>query len=414
MASTQDSHPIVDRARGLLDRLSALEEVPAEQQPVVIRAKVVLEQLVVSVETANPLLLSIRALDSISDHLNEVETAIPVLEGNPTTATIGDFTSGVEEVLYRLSDLVHIQRAEDVGPVKAAIREMARFAENQIKTLEEQLDALGAQASDLGSRITAGGEKYDTRIEQLNQKLTELSAAVEVQKEELQTALTSQSSLFETEQEKRRTNFATTLKEISAEHDAAQADMIKKGEASVEEVHEKAETLLAQINKRKEEVEATAEAVGLTATISGFAKYADQQKKSADIWRAVVVVSLVLIAVLGLATLAWTDPETLTLQRSLLKGSVGTALAILAGYAGKQSGHHRREERRSRRLGLEVAAFDPYVANLAEDRQKELKEFMALRVFGHLEDPDTEDDRWGEHQPSARKVLDLLRRDKTE
>jgi uncharacterized phage infection (PIP) family protein YhgE len=402
-----EPHPIAERARNLVTRLDSLEDVAEEHQQPVLRAKASLEQLISTVRASNPLLLSTRALDPLSDQLTALENALPVLEGTATTATGADFEGAIEELLYRLSDVLVIQRPEDAEPVRTAIAGVTEFAKQQTASLRTALDELAASIEEAKAHT-------ESSIATLKEDLSELTAAIQVQKEELNTALESQKALFETEQKNREATFATKLEEILAEHKTVQTKVVEDGEESVKEVLQRAEGLANQIDKRKEEVEATAEAVGLTATISGFTGYADQQKKSADWWRRGAVAALVAIVALGLATLAWSDEADFTLQQSLLKGSIGTALAILAGYAGTQSGHHRREERRSRRLGLEVAAFDPYVANLDTDRQKALKEFMALRVFGHLEDPDTDVDKWGEHQPSAQKVMDLLRRDKGE
>lgn len=414
MPTDEQQHPIVQRSVGLLERIEALERVEEAHQETVLQATAVLKQLVTQVQGANPLLLSTTSLDAISDHLSSMETAFPVLEGAETTATLADIRSSLEQVRRRLSDILVIQRPKDVDAVTRTIAEMRAFAEDQIKALNDEVGALRSRSEELDAEIKTAASAHEANVATLKTSLDEVSAAIEVNKGELQTALDSQNSLFEAEQKKRQATFTTTLDEISTAHQKAHAKLVQEGEASVQDVLKKANIILEKIEKRKGEVEEVAEAVGLTATISGFAKYADQQKNSADWWRGGAVAALLAVVALGVGTLAWVDPSDLTLQRSLLKGSVGTALAFLAGYAGKQSGHHRKEERRSRRLGLEVHAFDPYVANLDPTRQKALKEFMALRVFGHLEDPDSEEDKWGEHQPTVKQVMDVLSPSKSE
>lgn len=405
----EGDHPLVERSESLLQRLGEIKNPSEEDAPLVIQATAGLEHLVHTIRGANPLLLSVKALDVLSDDIGELEATLPALEGAETTRSTAEFRTSLDHLLYAVTDVVTVSAPEDLDPVRSAIGAMKDFSEQHIGDLQIRLDQAEKQRQALAENLSQATTDFEAKREALNASVSELSAAIKAQKNELDTALASYASLYETEQQKRAVSFTTKLDEMVSAHAAAEEEMVKSGEASVTDVRKRADAILADINKRKKEVEATAEAVGLAATITGFAKDADEQKKAADIWRVVSVVSLLAIVFSGITTLIWVDLENLSLQQSLVKGSAGVALAVLAGYAGKQSGHHRQEERRSRKLALEVHAFDPYVANLDAERQGVLKEFMALRVFGHLDDAGSGGDKWDSaHKPSVQQVIDVL------
>lgn len=405
-----EQHPLAVRAQELVAKLESLDSIEAPHQETVVRAKAALDAAQVTIEGSNPLLISSKAEAALKDSFDDLETAIPAFTDDATTATPDDFKSAVEDILYRLVDFPVVVQPESLETIRAGLSGFREFAEKETETLAGAAATLRQQLDDLREVIQQGDEEAKTKLDGITQTVSELSAAVEVQKEELRTAISSQADLFSTEQKERQSSFKTFLDQVQAEHKGIQDNVIKKGEDSVADVLKRAEAIVEKIDARHKEVVNTAEAVGLTATISGFVGYADQQKRAADWWRRGAVAALLGIVVLGFITLLIAEGGDLDVQLSLLKGSIATALAFLAGYAGKQSGHHRREERRSRRLGLEIHAFDPYIANLPDNRQMALKEFMALRAFGHLDDEEAGEDRWGEHQPSAQKVLDLLRR----
>jgi hypothetical protein len=58
------------------------------------------------------------------------------------------------------------------------------------------------------------------------------------------------------------------------------------------------------------------------------------------------------------------------------------ALAIPATYAARESSGHRKVERATRRLELELASLDPYLEKLPEEMRHEVKKGLSERFFG--------------------------------
>ena len=417
MAAEEDpfeNHALVTRARSIKALINDLAELNESDQISVTRLRAALDYIEVHLRASDPSLVSDRLVSAIDETMAEIETHLTSLRDSPEVVVSSSIRESVESLLYKCVDFPVVGSVADLAPVRTAIESLASFAASEREKLSAELAGLREEIEKAKPSLTSSHESVAEKITAAETAVQELTAAVETQKNEIKAAAESQSTAFTTSETERKSEFKAFLNDLQTEHTTIQNNVIKKGEDTVKEVLERAQELEKQIEKRRDEVDNTAEAVGLAATIRGFRGYADQQKRIADWWRFGAIAALLAIVVLGLWTLKNSVDGDLDLQRSLIKGSIGTALATIAGYSGRQSSHHRREERAARRLGLEVAAFDPFIANLPEDRQLALKEFMTLRIFGHLEDEAAEADRWGDHHPSAQSVLALIKKDRSE
>lgn len=84
-------------------------------------------------------------------------------------------------------------------------------------------------------------------------------------------------------------------------------------------------------------------------------------------------------------------------------------LVGLGTYALKESGKHRRVQWRNRRLALELASIDPYLALFDDTERNTVKKALVERWFAQPESPARDDD----YSPSAavriiEQALELL------
>jgi hypothetical protein len=116
---------------------------------------------------------------------------------------------------------------------------------------------------------------------------------------------------------------------------------------------------------------------------AGFGKYADEQRTRADIFRLVALL-------FGTLAVAWSFVVALLAVNSsfewtaVLKLLVSIPLLLVAGYSIQQSGRHRDSERDARRSELELAAIDPYLANLPPEKRDQIKADLAGKMFARL------------------------------
>ena len=125
--------------------------------------------------------------------------------------------------------------------------------------------------------------------------------------------------------------------------------------------------------------------IGNTGMVGGYQHVANSERKSAVIWKCVTVVSMIGLVVFGV--LAFVGTEAADFSWSKLGGRVFAAatIGILAAFAARQSAWHDDRERYNRRMELELASIDPYLANLPKDIQDKVKEVLAERFFGQKE-----------------------------
>jgi hypothetical protein len=121
--------------------------------------------------------------------------------------------------------------------------------------------------------------------------------------------------------------------------------------------------------------------------VAGYVDNAETEKKQANIWRGVAVAFIVATAVWLSFTYAadvnsTSDASTILARMARI---VPLTAVFLYGavYASKQSSLHRNNEIQTRRFALEVKAIDPFIASLEPDQQKQLKEKLTERMFGH-------------------------------
>lgn len=124
------------------------------------------------------------------------------------------------------------------------------------------------------------------------------------------------------------------------------------------------------------------EAVGVNSTATDFGSYANDQRKAADSWRRLAAL------VFGLAG-AWFIYSSLPSfthgtelwESSLARLGVTAAVAAVGVYAARESAQHRRQERQAKQVQLVLTALEPFIANLPEDEQNEIRAESARAIF---------------------------------
>lgn len=153
-------------------------------------------------------------------------------------------------------------------------------------------------------------------------------------------------------------------------------------------------------------------AIGADALSGGFNKTATAEGKEADRWRWVGVVLFVL-AIAAAALLFGPLHETTELARIGAKAVIVIPLIGLGTYAFKESGRHRRVQWRNRRLALELASIDPYLALFEDSERNAVKKDLVERWFAQQNAPFKEGFVEESYSPSAlvalaEKALGLL------
>lgn len=343
------------------------------------RLGAVLEQATAVIGIAKPELLSQGQINQMAETLDLLGQRIQGFEANEYPWSEVD---GVADTLLdRLSTWPH---AGGIPPdeVKEAASRFRRSAGMLLANLEAEASAVREQ---IGQQQTIADElraKTDETKSAADNEIESLRTVIEEQKARLDEAIRANQGQFSDAQERRVTEFRDQLTEFEARMAQLQSqatDTLKSQEARLEEDIDGAHT---EIQEKLDEAERIVGAIATTGTVGGFQREAGSQKETADKLRVGALATAAVAAVIAIVGVVHastggngTDVAAKALASFVFFG--------IAGYLATQSGKHRDREERAQRLELELAAFGPFINDLPEEKQNDLVEKLADRIFGH-------------------------------
>jgi hypothetical protein len=140
--------------------------------------------------------------------------------------------------------------------------------------------------------------------------------------------------------------------------------------------------ILEDVQNRQKEVETLVGVIGSLGVTSGYQKTADRAQASMWVWQFVAVAAMA--AVIAFAAYAFLPTLKGEFHWSSFAARVFLTITIgvLAAYAATQADRFFNIERQNRRLALELAAIDPYIALLPVDEQQRFKLEIGRKSFG--------------------------------
>jgi hypothetical protein len=171
-------------------------------------------------------------------------------------------------------------------------------------------------------------------------------------------------------------------------------------ESSAEETTNQA---LAMLDEKKAKAEELVHVIANTGMTGGYQRVANTEQWTARFWQLVALVAM--SGLIGFAIYAAANTVGKDFQWPIFAGRsiVAVACGILGTYAARQAQKHLEFERQNRRLQLELASIDPYLASLPDDKRIEVKRQLAERFFGQPINTDLTDEK------TAGTLLDVVK-----
>jgi len=135
----------------------------------------------------------------------------------------------------------------------------------------------------------------------------------------------------------------------------------------------------------KKQAENIVGVIGDTGIVGGFQKYANKERRSAQFWKIIAFLSfsgLIIFGIISFKLTVGTDFNWGVLGARLFAAST---FGILAAYAARLADKHDFSEKLNRKMELELASIDPYIVNLPEDLQNEIKKQLSDKLFGQYD-----------------------------
>lgn len=293
----------------------------------------------------------------------------------------------------------------------------------QVQQLQEALDHANESASrqirELEERGAATSEEvktqYQTHLEELQTEMTELQKSVRELRDEagsvgvdvaqaeakIDEVLKVQVAAFEESQEKRAETFN---EHITNEANASSAER----ESALNDAQE----TLKEIHTKEEEAGAILGALAQRSTATNYGQWAEEQRKSAKAWSWIAVALFVIAAIAFIeSTFHFVTSPAVVAGADSLWGDALTRLGmtgvVLAGalYAARESGQHKKEQRKAKARELVLTTMDPFMANINAD-VKELIRTEAARAIFVLRD---EEESPAGRSPTPDRMWEMIR-----
>lgn len=404
-------HAALQMLRDLADHVRRIDVSADEHSESTLQhIAAVVDHVSFRVSAADLELVSPAMLQGVANAAHSLANNMASYEESPQTSYLDQAVVAADGLLTSLSPLPPPVREKQIESLQAQAKEFRATSALMLKEMRGEVRALHSQADTLRSEIAEGTTANANDLSTVRSQVEQLAATIEQQAGRLDTALTdfqSQTSTALTTLETRFTTAETDRVAAVNEANSAELDSFKaRAEESEAGYRAKADATIADlVNLRDRAAELVGVVTG-TATAGHFKIVADGEQQAADFWRWVAVGVAALVVGIGVwLAIAAHDVESFDWARFMAKAFLTIPLSVVAAYAGKQSGSHRRMERTARHKQLQLAALEPFIEPLETDKQAEIRAQLAAHLFGP-EPPDQEHN--GEHELNAAAVAQAL------
>lgn len=252
---------------------------------------------------------------------------------------------------------------------------LTKTATAYAEALDRHAVAYATRTDDLVETSTQKLKQIDERLVSSNEELTKLEGRVEGVETTVQGQLSTFNSTFQASENTRATNFDNWFGKFK---DKAVEDYKKLTEQNA--------TGLLAMQSYQDDAERVLGTVIDTAQAGAYAKYANEEKVSANWYRRMAIGSMVAAALVMFAPefISWLQQSatyTVDWQRALYRLPFSLILFAPALYLAKESGRHRTNEVLNRRRQHILTTIGPYLALLPKDKADAIKADVAKNIF---------------------------------
>jgi hypothetical protein len=291
----------------------------------------------------------------------------------------------------------------DIDGLQRNLETFTGQIQSAIGTIQAQLDAerqkISAQASEQQKLFADAQElRSNTYTESLRKTQESLSQTLTDQQRQFSEAQENRSREFNSSQTDGQRRLNDIVIDYTKKLTDQDAEFTKAGKLAYDaymtdlgklmfEYEDGAKKILKDVDRHRLDVEKLVGMIGSLGVTSGYQRTANTARKSMWIWQGVAV--LALGAVIWFAYKAFLP----TMQGDFRWGAFATrvfltiTVGVLAAYAVSQADRFFHMEIKNRKLALELAAIDPFIALLPLDEQFKFKLEVGRRTFAQDESP---------------------------
>ena len=388
--TNHDSYTKIQRIIQLLESIT-VDDFPAEQVSMLERLSETFYILKEGLDRVDPWLLSQSTLQNMNGDITNIINHLTTYTNQKNVQHLNNAIAHLERVIPLFSQVMVTRSSEDIEGVRESVISFRKSigqhlgnVEKQSTATEQALETNKEKLKDLTDSIETQKGRNDSVISDFqdqflkgqterNERLEELIGKT---KSEFNDFISNSNTEFEEKQNEQQLEHSSRLKETEEKSDEQMAQ------------HEKLFTEeFDNIKKMNMEAEKIVGIISMKGLASGYQKIANDEGRKAFWWNMGSIASILSLIAFGViflllheGTMEWTT----LISRVVLSG-IGLTLFT---YCAKQSSNYRIEERRNRKIELELASLDPYLKDLGDDQQREVKQSLVNKYFG-VELPNT-------------------------
>lgn len=413
-----DTYIKLSYAIEIVNSLTNFNEYPLEDIEKLGRIQEVLSLLKDILDRADPSLVSLISLKNANQHIVNIYTELRQFQNDYNSGRLLNASNYIDNLIPFFPQFQIIQTPKDIEGVRESVvrfrqsigqylKYLDRDIEESKSAFQENKDALEVLKSSIDNEktridtmVTDFQAKFLKGQEERNDKSAQLHEEFKGNFEDL---IDESESTFKNFAEEHKSKFENQFNIQAANFEDQQNENRVLFIELFNDLETKMKEEIEKIEKMNEEAKSILGTMSINGLANGYKEIADKERISALVWNVISVLSLVGLLAVGIQFIIsqGTGMTWVTLTSRLIITGIGLTLFT---YGAKQAGNHRTEESRNRKIQVELASLNPYLVDLEESKQKEVKEALAHRYFGAEPQANTSQNT----QPSQIKQQDIL------
>lgn len=312
-----------------------------------------------------PLLISPNVLEEIANFVGNGRAEVEGFKSNGNEGHLNNANVQVERTVAMSSQIPGLLSPEELQALIASSNEYRSIYDKKIEIVHSNVTQFMNERNALDVRLSALDDALNAERQKLLQLSTnyqsQFSAAQDSRSKEFTDAQGLRQALhgqliaqFEKKLIEQNAEFTKKRAEIEAENENAVADLHTS-------FHDRADAILQSIEENQKKVEDLVGVIGNLGVTSGYLRTANSARKSMWFWQSLTVLALGTLSVLAYKTLSLLEDGKGHFNWGGFDGRVVLlmSLGVIAAYSGNQADKFFTDEKRNRKLDLELEAIGP-------------------------------------------------------
>ena len=392
---------VLSNLRQAVEILAQLQSNKWEHQRVIHlidRLQVVGRNVLDRLTLANRWLVTEQMLSDLQEPSQQIISSIHDIANMPLSdePDYGSIIQYCDDLLARASALPVVTIRTTPEVLQKAAEQFDREVTSSTAELTEKMEAIRSQLTDADRQAQESSDNFQRLVadseatmnqrvadaeSHTNQSLSEIHSMAEALLQEARDAgqrvnheLTNIHDIFRKSEDQRAEEFLAfqaRREESQTRRDEEYQEWLGANKASIEDLQEQARSMLEEV-------------AGASSAVH-YSRLREEQNAAANLWRRVGVGALGLSILIAISVVVYytVTSADIDLSAATIIGrySIVFSSLILATYALKQSGHHRRREQDLSRVANELMLLWPFVNRLPETERIRILEKITPEYF---------------------------------